>query len=186
MNEWETVTFGSIFEIKNGLNKNKEYFGHGTPILNYVDVYKNIFNSIDTIKGKVDVTDDEIKRFKVNDNDLFFTRTSETLDEVGLTSVYLGQDKDTVYSGFLLRARPKDKNINSLFYAYYLRTAEMRYHLISHSSITTRASLNGTNLSKIKLKKPPIEIQNKIANMLFLIEKKIELNQKINNNFPKN
>ena len=185
MNEWETVTFGSIFEIKNGLNKNKEYFGHGTPILNYVDVYKNIFNSIDTIKGKVDVTDDEIKRFKVNDNDLFFTRTSETLDEVGLTSVYLGQDKDTVYSGFLLRARPKDKNINSLFYAYYLRTAEMRYHLISHSSITTRASLNGTNLSKIKLKKPPIEIQNKIANMLFLIEKKIELNQKINNNLQR-
>lgn len=182
MNEWKTVTFGSIYEIKNGLNKSKDYFGHGTPILNYVDVYKNRFNSIKTIKGKVNVTKDEITRYKVNDNDLFFTRTSETLDEVGFTSAYHGQDVNTVYSGFLLRVRPKCDDINSTFYAYYLMTPEMRYHIISHSSITTRASLNGTNLSKIKLKKPPIEIQNKIANLLLLIENKIENNKMINNN----
>ena len=183
MDEWKTVTLGSIFEIKNGLNKSKEYFGYGTPILNYVDVYNNRYNSIKSIKGKVNVTEDEINRFKVKDNDLFFTRTSETLDEVGLTSVYIGQDKNTVYSGFLLRARPKSDDINSMFYAYYLRIPEMRYHIMSHSSITTRASLNGTNLSKIKLKKPPLDIQNKIADLLYMIENKVELNTKINNNY---
>ncbi len=37
--EWEVVELGEKFTIKNGLNKAKEFFGYGTPIVNYMDIF---------------------------------------------------------------------------------------------------------------------------------------------------
>ena len=38
---WDTALIGDFLDFKNGLNKGKEFFGYGTPIVNYTDVYKN-------------------------------------------------------------------------------------------------------------------------------------------------
>ena len=78
-----------------------------------MDVNKNIYNTKESIKGLVDVDKNEIKRYNVKPNDLFFTRTSETSDEIGLTSAYTGELMDCVFSGFILRARPIKEDINS-------------------------------------------------------------------------
>lgn len=119
--EWSEHKFENIFDIKNGLNKGKDYFGEGIRILNYMDVNKYELNTENTIKGLVELTDDEIERYSVKPNDLFFTRTSETSEEIGLISAYMGNTIKCVFSGFLLRARPKI-DLNSLFFAYYLRS----------------------------------------------------------------
>ena len=175
---WEEYQFEELFEIKNGLNKGKDYFGYGIPILNYMDVNKNIYNTKESIKGLVDVDKNEIKRYNVKPNDLFFTRTSETSDEIGLTSAYTGELMDCVFSGFILRARPIKEDINSLFFAYYLRSDKSRSNIIKYSSITTRALISGSNLYKMKVRMPKIDEQNKIAGFLSAIDKKIELLEK--------
>jgi len=52
--EWKIL--GELFEFKNGLNKGKDFFGKGTPIINYMDVYKrNKIYSNDLI-GSVETT----------------------------------------------------------------------------------------------------------------------------------
>ena len=172
--EWSEHKFENIFDIKNGLNKGKDYFGEGIRILNYMDVNKYELNTENTIKGLVELTDDEIERYSVKPNDLFFTRTSETSEEIGLTSAYMGNTIKCVFSGFLLRARPKI-DLNSLFFAYYLRSPRQRNNIIKFSSITTRALISGGNLSKMKIKYPSIEEQNKIANLFLILDKKVEL-----------
>ena len=179
--EWETFQIKDLFEIKNGLNKGKEFFGHGIPILNYMDVNQNISNDESSIEGLVDVDNSEIERYNVKPNDLFFTRTSETSDEIGLTSAYIGKEMDCVFSGFILRARPIKNNINSLFLAYHLRTKQNRNNIIKYSSITTRALISGSNLYQMKINLPSLKEQNKIADFLSNIDKKLNyLNQKIN------
>lgn len=175
--EWSEHKFENIFDIKNGLNKGKDYFGEGIRILNYMDVNKYELNTENTIKGLVELTDDEIERYSVKPNDLFFTRTSETSEEIGLTSAYIGNTIKCVFSGFLLRARPKI-DLNSLFFAYYLRSPRQRNNIIKFSSITTRALISGGNLSKMKIKYPSIEEQNKIANLFLILDKKVELLEK--------
>ena len=175
--EWSEHKFENIFDIKNGLNKGKDYFGEGIRILNYMDVNKYELNTENTIKGLVELTDDEIERYSVKPNDLFFTRTSETSEEIGLTSAYMGNTIKCVFSGFLLRARPKI-DLNSLFFAYYLRSPRQRNNIIKFSSITTRALISGGNLSKMKIKYPSIEEQNKIANLFLILDKKVELLEK--------
>src|SRR5690606_13085086 len=85
--EWKTL--GEIFEFKNGINKGKEFFGKGDKIINYTDVFRNSKIFEENILGKVETTESDIQRFNCRRGDVFFTRTSETKDEIGFASVLL-------------------------------------------------------------------------------------------------
>ena len=163
---WEIKLIGDIFDFKNGLNKGKDFFGHGTPIVNYNDVYKNRALKRTDIHGKVDLSTDEIRRFDVRKYDVFFTRTSETPGEVGLTSVLLDDIDNCVFSGFVLRARPKEALLAPLYCQYCFSTPEVRFHIISGCTYTTRALTNGKQLSAIPIPIPPLPEQQRIAEAL--------------------
>ena len=163
---WEIKLIGDIFDFKNGPNKGKDFFGHGTPIVNYNDVYKNRALKRTDIHGKVDLSTDEIRRFDVRKYDVFFTRTSETPGEVGLTSVLLDDIDNCVFSGFVLRARPKEALLAPLYCQYCFSTPEVRFHIISGCTYTTRALTNGKQLSAIPIPIPPLPEQQRIAEAL--------------------
>ena len=80
---WVESHVGQLLEFKNGLNKSSEYFGSGTPIVNFMDVMNGPRITAGDVAGRVTLSRDEIKRFSAKRGDLFFTRTSETVDEVG-------------------------------------------------------------------------------------------------------
>src|ERR1700723_2785276 len=80
--DWSIISLGEVFDFKNGLNKEKKYFGYGTPIINYMDVYRNRGLYAKDIKGKVFLSRQEINNYEVRKGDVFFTRTSETVEEI--------------------------------------------------------------------------------------------------------
>lgn len=162
--EWKESTIGTLFSFKNGLNKEKEFFGHGTPIVNYTDVYKNRILRESQIKGKVELDCDEINRYRVQKGDVFFTRTSETPEEVGFSSVLVDDIKDCSFSGFVLRARPTTEELVPEFCGQCFSVDSIRNAIKSTCTYTTRALTNGTVLSKIRLKYPLKEEQTAIAN----------------------
>jgi Restriction endonuclease S subunits len=165
--DWELQTIGQHFEFKNGLNKAKEFFGHGTPIINYMDVFKNPGVTSSDIDGKVAVTRDEINSCSAKVGDVFFTRTSETVDEIGLSTVLLEEVKGAVFSGFVLRAREKGNDFNLDFKKYCFRSEPARKQIRATSSYTTRALTNGKLLSQVLLAYPNnIDEQKAIADAL--------------------
>ncbi len=87
--DWDAVPLVSLFEFKNGLNKAKRFFGIGTPIVNYMDVFSHPGLRLADLKGRVTLSLPEIKNFEVRRGDVFFTRTSETVDEIGVAAVML-------------------------------------------------------------------------------------------------
>lgn len=157
---------GELFEFKNGLNASKEQFGHGKPIVNYVNVYKK--NSIvsSDLTGRVELDASTIERYRVKRGDVFFTRTSETREEVGFASVLLENVEDCVFSGFVLRARPITNVILPEFCKYCFATFNIRKQIIQSSTLTTRALTNGTSLSKVKIMIPSFKEQNRIVSIL--------------------
>lgn len=163
---WETTTIGDFLDFKNGLNKGKTFFGVGTPIVNYMDVYKKRGLYANDLNGCVTLSKDEIKRFDVRKGDVFFTRTSETPEEIGYASVMLEDVVDCVFSGFVLRGRPK----NDLFIGEYCQfaffTPEVRRAIITSCTYTTRALTNGRQLSVIEIPRPPLPEQRAIATAL--------------------
>jgi len=164
--DWDIITLGEIFTFKNGLNKGKEYFGFGTPIVNYMDVYKNSKLCAHDLKGKVNLSKQEIKAYEVKKGDVFFTRTSETVEEVGVASVMIDEPRDTVYSGFILRAHPKNEKLDDQFKRYCFSSNNIRKTIVSKATYTTRALTNGRILSGISMPLPPIPEQRAIANTL--------------------
>lgn len=165
--DWEIVSLGELFDFKNGLNKEKKYFGYGTPIVNYMDVYKNRGINETDIVGKVFLSKQEIKNYEVRQGDVFFTRTSETVEEVGMASVVLEPIENTVFSGFVLRARPKSERLNNDFKKYCFSSTTTRKEIVSNSTYTTRALTNGKALSKVKIAIPvALDEQFAIANAL--------------------
>ena len=176
--EWKTYNLKQVLEIKNGLNKEKESFGTGTPIINYMDVNKHTILTSDKIKGLVKLSKKEIDNFKVNKGDIFFTRTSETSAEIGLSSSLIEDIENCVFSGFILKATPQKNIFNNLFSGYYFRTYKLRKEIIKHSSITTRALTSGSLLYGMNIKIPNIDEQEKIGKTLYLLDKKIELQQR--------
>jgi Restriction endonuclease S subunits len=160
---WIKKPIGKLFEFKNGLNKGKEYFGRGTPIINYMDVYKKDGVYGYELRGRVDLTAQEITRFEVRKGDVFFTRTSETPEEVGITCVLLDDVEDGVFSGFILRGRPITDELDINYCKYCFQTAYVRSEIVNSCTYTTRALTNGTQLSKIIIPVPPFPEQRAIA-----------------------
>ena len=177
--DWDKATIGDFLDFKNGLNKGKEYFGHGTPIINYTDVYNHRGLYKSDIKGLVELQPNEISRYEVKKGDVFFTRTSETPDEVGITSVLLDNIRDCVFSGFVLRGRPKNAMLLAEYCKYCFSTAEIRNKIVSSCTYTTRALTNGTQLSKIEIPIPPEPEQARIAEALSDIDNLICTLQKL-------
>jgi type I restriction enzyme S subunit len=164
--DWEVKQIGNSFIFKNGLNKAKKYFGEGKPIINYMDVFKNCGIYKKDIFGKVQVNKEEIKNYNVKRGDVFFTRTSETIDEIGLTAVIMEDIENAVFSGFVLRARPIDNSYILEYKKYCFSSKYIRNQIISTSSYTTRALTNGTFLSKVYIPVPPKPEQKAISTAL--------------------
>lgn len=177
--DWDSLPLGDLFKFKNGLNKSKESFGYGTPIVNYNDVYLKTEIRSKDIHGKVSLSPKEIKLFEVLKGDVFFTRTSETPEEVGISSVVVEDVKDTVFSGFVLRARPLDKRLDLHYKKYCFSTKSVRSEIVSNCTYTTRALTNGKVLSRIQIPIPPLPEQQAIATALSDIDGLISSLQKL-------
>jgi len=163
------ITFLSVadlFDFKNGLNKGKEFFGKGTPIVNFTDVFKKRWLTKDMLKGLVDVTPTEIDRYSAKKGDVFFTRTSETQEEIGMTSVLIDDVESCVFSGFVLRARPKTDYLLPKFCSYFFSARQIRQRIVQSSTFTTRALTSGPKLSRILVPIPPLSEQERIVAIL--------------------
>jgi type I restriction enzyme S subunit len=172
--EWKVQTIEDLFTFKNGLNKEKEYFGKGTPIINFKDVYKGGGLNTLNVKGLVEVNDKEALNFSCKKGDVFFTRTSETINDIGMSATLLEDIPNCVFSGFVLRARPKNDNLVDLFKVYCFSIESIRNEITSKSSYTTRALTSGTLLNKVLIKYPNSKLeQTKIANFLTAVDEKI-------------
>ncbi|MBQ2891932.1 MAG: restriction endonuclease subunit S, partial [Bacilli bacterium] len=165
------INVSDLFEIRNGLNKEKEAFGKGTPIVNFTDVFNKRYLTINDIKGRVTLTKSEIERYAVKKGDVFFTRTSETKEEIGMSSTVIEDIPDCVFSGFVLRARPVTDLLLPKYCSYYFSTTNVRNIIIKYASFTTRATTTGEKLGEIPVVIPSIEEQQRIVDILDKFDK---------------
>nr|WP_251130037.1 restriction endonuclease subunit S [Exiguobacterium sp. s57] len=176
---WEQKKIGDFYTFKNGLNKEKEFFGSGTPIVNFTDVFHNRRIFFEQLKGKVQLSTKEIQNYNVKQGDIFFTRTSETINEIGLPSVMINDAIDTVFSGFVLRGRAIGEDPLTLdFKSYVFFTASFREEMKKKSSMTTRALTSGTAIKEMFFNFPENkEEQMKIGKFFKNLDDTISLHQ---------
>lgn len=180
--DWEVLNLGDIFDFSSGLSKNAKEFGFGSPFLSFKTIFNNWFIP-DEITDLANTDEKEQEKCSVIKGDVFLTRTSETIDELGMSCVALKNYPNATFNGFTKRLRPKKTDcIYPKFAGYYFRSSKFRSLITSMSTMTTRASLNNDMLSRLPICLPPISVQKAISDILFSLDEKIELNNKINAN----
>ncbi len=175
---WEVMKLGSLGVISNGISNDASYFGEGFPFVSYSDVYKN-FSLPKEIRGLAKSSERDQKVFSIQRGDVFFTRTSETADEIGFSSVCLETIPKAVFAGFLIRFRPKENIIVPEFSKFYFRASCHRNYFVKEMNLVTRASLSQQLLKGLTVLLPPKSEQNSIAD--FLNSKITDLDNSIEN-----
>lgn len=162
---WSVMRLRNIGTLQNGISKGGEFFGQGFPFVSYGDVYRN-FKLPESVPGLVDSTEEEREKYSVREGDIFFTRTSETIEEVGFSCVCEKTIADATFAGFLIRVRPKNDILYTGYAKYYFRSNHLREYLVKEMNLVTRASLGQDLLKSMPVLIPPKEEQIEIANYL--------------------
>ena len=173
--EWKKVRLGSIGSAYNGLTgKNKEDFGSGKPYIPYKNVFNGSRINIDQLEY-VQISETE-KQNKVKYGDIIFTTSSETPEEVGMSSVLLDHVDELYLNSFCFGYRLNDFNTLIPEFAQYLfRGNVFRKELLKLAQGSTRFNLSKNEVLKIKIKIPGLEEQKKIASVLTIFDREIDL-----------
>ena len=159
------MKLGSLGVTSNGISNDASYFGEGYPFVSYSDVYKN-FSLPNEIRQLAKSSERDQMFFSVKRGDVFFTRTSETVDEIGFSSVCLKTIPQAVFAGFLIRFRPIENIIVPEFSKFYFRASCHRNYFVKEMNLVTRASLSQQLLKGLTVLLPPKSEQISISDYL--------------------
>lgn len=162
---WQVRRLRYIGTCQNGISKSGDFFGSGYPFVSYGDVYKNIALPL-SVDGLIKSNDNEQETYSVKEGDIFFTRTSETIEEIGLTAVCMKTIEKATFAGFLIRVRPFTNVLDKGYAKYYFRSNKHRLFFIKEMNLVTRASLSQELLKKLPVLIPPLEEQKLISDYL--------------------
>ena len=158
--------FGSV--ETSSVNKKTEEDEELVYLVNYTDVYENpmkeIWNS--TKYMKVSAKPNQLISKKLRKGDVLFTPSSETIEDIGVSSVVMEDLKDTLYSYHLLRLRFKRK-IDTSFKKYMFNNDFVQLYMSQSATGTTRKILGLNTVNNTPVVLPPtIEEQTQIAEYL--------------------
>lgn len=169
---WEVKPLRFVGVTQNGISKGGDYFGTGFPFVSYGDVYRDI-TLPEQVNGLAESSIEDRKQYSVIEGDVFFTRTSETIEEIGFASTCLKTIKNATFAGFLIRFRPQRGLLIPNFSKYYFSSKIHRAFFVKEMNLVIRASLSQDLLKQMPVLLPPIEEQRTIANYLDNVSKKI-------------
>ncbi len=162
---WQEVRLGDIMEFKNGLNTEKGNYGKGVKFVNVMDVFKFNYLYEHNVVGSVQVSEKNRIEYSVKYGDILFNRTSEILNEIAMSSVYL-DEKKIIFGGFVIRGRQKITALTPRFSICCLQSNKVRKELIRRGQGAVRANIGQKDLAKIPVVIPPLPEQKAITSLL--------------------
>ncbi|MBA7565562.1 Type-1 restriction enzyme EcoKI specificity protein [subsurface metagenome] len=123
----------------------------------------------------IDLKEKDKEKYLVKKGDLLFNRTNSK-ELVGKTAVY-GLKESMAIAGYLIKVRV-NSFANPYFIWGYLNSKHGKKTLENMcKSIVGMANINAQELQNIKILKPPIELQDKFAEIIKQIEVQKQLTQ---------
>lgn len=168
-----TTSFAELGHSYSGLSgKTANDFGTGKPFITYLNVYSNnIINENDY--QYVRISEGE-KQNVVKYGDVLFTLSSETPEEVGVGSVFLGKEEVLLNSFCFGIHIENEEQVYSPYLSYYVSSTPFRKFIYPFAQGSTRFNLCKADFEKASIKLPLLENQIHIYAILNSIAEKIE------------
>ena len=151
--------------LSNGVFNDPNKVGSGYRLINVSDMY--IGTVIDESKLSLLALEEvDFKKNKVENGDIFFTRSSLVKEGIAYSNVYLGASEDITFDGHLIRFRPNKNIVNPLFANYVLKTEAVRKQLVARGKTATMTTIGQSDVATVKIPVPSISEQQSITNCL--------------------
>ena len=173
---WNLISISKIGVTYGGLSgKSKGDFENGeNPYIPFMNVMNNSIIDVDFF-DYVNISASE-KQYKAKKGDLFFNTSSETPDEVGMSSVLHADIPNLYLNSFCFGFRVhKDIDVLPLFLSYFFRSDYGREKMSSLAQGATRYNLSKSNFLKIEINLPKLGVQKSIAQTLFDMDEEISI-----------
>ena len=174
------TSFAELGTSYSGLSgKSAQDFGSGKPFITYLNVYSN--NVINENDFQYVAIKDGEKQNVAEYGDVLFTLSSETPEEVGIGSVYLGKEK--VYlNSFCFGIHITNTEVAFPPYlSYYVSLTAFRKFIYPYAQGSTRFNLCKADFEKASIKLPTLADQKRIYSVLGHIDSKIETERQMLN-----
>jgi len=172
--DWEVRMLGDVGETFTGLTgKTKEDFGHGdAKFVTYLNVFNNPFADINgTSTIEIDGKQNEVKY-----GDVFFTTSSETPEEVGMSSVWLHDQKNVYLNSFCFGYRVVE-DISPYYLAAMFRNPSVRAKIQFLAQGISRYNISKTKMMHIEIPLPCLNEQTAIGNFFRGLDENIAAQQ---------
>ncbi|WP_100613618.1 restriction endonuclease subunit S [Confluentibacter citreus] len=167
---WESKKLGDLGNFKNGLNYTKTKNGIKVKILGVGDFkdYWEIsdYNSLSTIEIESFPSDG----FLLENGDLVFVRSNGNKDLVGRCLITYPNGEKVTFSGFCIRFRKNNLDLNELYLVQLMRNKLFKKHIFKNGRGANIQNINQDLLSNVEIQLPPIDLQNQFAERAQAIE----------------
>ncbi|MFD0966903.1 restriction endonuclease subunit S [Seminibacterium arietis] len=172
---WEQRKLGEVGSTYTGLSgKTKGDFGHGKGrFITYMNVFSNPIASLYMIEA-VEI---DSKQNEVNFGDVLFTTSSETPEEVGMSSVWLKNSENTYLNSFCFGYRPIIK-LDYQYLAYMFRSTSMRKKITFLAQGISRYNISKNKMMEIEMPLPAISEQERVGAYFQILNNLITLHQR--------
>ena len=180
MSEWKNVKVEDILLVpsRNGLTKPSAIRGKGVKMIAMGELFAHpIIRDIET--DRVPVTEKELQSSNIEVDDLLFARQSLTLEGAGKCSIIKEVKEPTVFESHLIRLRINKKLADTWFVYYYFNSYKGKHSIQNIVNQVAAAGIKGSDLVKLVIPLPPLDIQKGISSTLFDFDDKIAVNRRI-------
>lgn len=172
---WQPRALGDMGTTFTGLaGKSKADFGHGNAeFITYMNVFANAV-AVQNDMGRIEI---DSSQNEVMEGDVLFTTSSETPDEVGMSSVWLADKANVYLNSFCFGWRPTEK-FDPHYLAFMLRSDGVRKSFIFLAQGISRFNISKTKVMDIAVPVPEITEQRKIGEYFSNLDSLISLHQR--------
>ena len=136
-------------------------------LLNYMDVYKNMYIDNKIPQMIVSASLKKVQDCSCVKGDIFITPTSETREDIGHAAVITETLVNTVYSYHIMRFRLNETNMTTSFFVRYMfETEYVQKQIYKLAKGLTRFGLSKYDFAKIEIPFPHIQVQEEIVKIL--------------------
>ena len=178
--QWVSVKLEELAAdgLQNGVYKPATAYGQGIPIIRIND-FDNSGKFLGTELQRIALTEDEIDRFGVQENDILINRVN-SLSHIGKSVIVKKVTEPTVYESNMMRLRLDGSSLLPDFLACLLQTSSVRnYFRKVAKKAVAQASINQEDIKALEFLLPPLPEQRKIAEILSTWDEAIDLTEQL-------
>ena len=168
---WKIVKLGDVIidGPQNGLYKPSSFYGNGVPILRIDCFYNGTVTDIAKLK-RVVVTDEELRRFQINEDDIVINRVNSR-SHLGKCALIPGISEKTVFESNMMRLTVDKTKVLPLFLSKFLTTPFVKKQILSSAKdAVNQSSINQNDVNNFELFLPTINLQYKFVSIVGQVE----------------